>query len=190
LVIVSATAGCIPVRPEVSKGERASFVLRYLSTNEYSPAETMIKALSENAPRTSFPRRRESRDEHTPWIPVSALRAWVSTPPSQRRAQGDLPTTQRTHTKTHRHSRMLLAGIQTRATTGFPCGWIPTNRLDPTGQKGRMKTQLEAKRCLKIKEKQPLACASRSIRSPSFRQSFSRNPDQRSLRVIVWLDSG
>jgi hypothetical protein len=44
LIIVSATARFIPVRPEVSKGERASFVLRYLSTNGYSPAETMIKA--------------------------------------------------------------------------------------------------------------------------------------------------
>jgi hypothetical protein len=36
---------CFSVRPEVSKGERASFMLRYLGTNGYGPAETMIKAL-------------------------------------------------------------------------------------------------------------------------------------------------
>jgi hypothetical protein len=45
MIIVSATARCIPVRPEVSKGERASFVLRYLSTNGNGPAGTMINAV-------------------------------------------------------------------------------------------------------------------------------------------------
>jgi len=51
LIIVSATARCIPVRPEVSKGERASFMLRYLSTNGDGPAETMIMAVPIKLPR-------------------------------------------------------------------------------------------------------------------------------------------
>jgi hypothetical protein len=28
-----------------------------------------------------------------------------------------------------RHSRMLLAGIQTRATAGLLCGWIPAKSM-------------------------------------------------------------
>jgi hypothetical protein len=31
--------------------------------------------------------------------------------------------------KPNRHSGMLLAGIQTRATTGFLCGWIPAKSM-------------------------------------------------------------
>jgi hypothetical protein len=31
--------------------------------------------------------------------------------------------------KHNRHSGMLLAGIQTRATTGFLCGWIPAKGM-------------------------------------------------------------